>query len=95
MANNPSSKKRVRSSEKCRQVNRNYSAAIRTLTKKYKNSVELYKLNPSNENLVIIQINLNNTFSKIDKAQKKNIIHPNNASNKKSKLSRLYNKECV
>ena len=95
MANNPSSKKRIKTSEKRRQINRNYSAAIRTLTKKYKNSIEFYKNNPSPENLTIININLNNTFSKIDKAQQKNIIHGNNASNKKSKLSRLYKKECA
>jgi len=95
MANTKSSKKRVRTSEKSRQVNRKYISSIKTLIKKYKNSIELYKGNPSSENLKIISINLRNTFSTIDKACKRNIIHSNNAAHKKSKLSLLYNHACV
>jgi len=95
MANNPSSKKRIRSNENRRQVNKSYISAIKTLTKKYKNSIHYYKVNPSPENLLIINNNLNNIFSKIDKAKKKKIIHSNNAANKKSKLSCLYNKNLI
>jgi small subunit ribosomal protein S20 len=78
MANHKSALKRIRSSETKRLRNRYQLKSTRTFIKKLKESTdkteadELYK----------------KACSMIDKLAKKNIIHKNNAANKKSKLAK-------
>ena len=89
MANNKSAKKRILIAERNRQANRNYKSTVRTLLKKTKSNCETYKKDPSEENKVLVYSSLNNTFSVIDKAVKKNVLHKNNGAHKKSKINNL------
>ena len=89
MANNKSAKKRILIAERNRLINKFYKSTVRTLTKKTVESCEKYKKDPSTDNKDLIQININKAFSLIDKAVKKNVLHRNNGSNKKSRLNKL------
>jgi small subunit ribosomal protein S20 len=81
MANHKSSLKRIRSTEAKRLRNRYQHKTTRTFIKRLvgttdkAEATELYK----------------KVSSMIDKLAKRNIIHKNNASNKKSKLAKLVN----
>mgnify|MGYP003325970914 CR=1 FL=1 len=44
---------------------------------------------PNSENKNLVQLSLNEAFSLIDKAVKKNILHKNNGANKKSRINKL------
>ena len=87
MANNKSAKKRIKIAERNRLINKSYKSTVRTLTKKTLENCEKYKKDPNdiNKNLVITSVN--NAFSLIDKAVKKNVLHKNNGANKKSKIN--------
>ena len=87
MANNKSAKKRILVAERNRQVNRSYKSTVRTLIKKTINYCDDYKKNPSEEKRDLINLSLNKTFSLIDKAVKKNVLHRNNGANKKSRVN--------
>ena len=89
MANNKSAKKRILISERNRQVNRSYKSTVRTLLKKTKVNCENYKKDPSNENKNLVYFSLNQAFSLIDKAVKKNVLHKNNGAHQKSKINNL------
>jgi len=79
MAHHKSALKRIRSNETKRLRNKYYLKTTRTFIKKLRNSTEkaeaeeLYK----------------KVCSLIDKLAKKNIIHKNNAANKKAKLHKV------
>jgi small subunit ribosomal protein S20 len=79
MANHKSALKRIRANESKRLSNKYYLKTTRTFIKKLKKSTdkeeaqELYK----------------KVSSLLDKLAKKNIIHKNNAANKKSRLNKL------
>ena len=87
MANNKSAKKRIQIAERNRLINKSYKSTVRTLTKKTLENCEKYKKEPNEDNKNLVKISLNNTFSLIDKAVKKNVIHKNNGANKKSKIN--------
>ena len=89
MANNKSAKKRIQIAERNRLINKSYKSTVRTLTKKTLSNCEKYKKDPNPENKGLVQTSLNMTFSLIDKAVKKNILHKNNGANKKSKINKL------
>ena len=89
MANNKSAKKRILVAERNRQVNRSYKSTVRTLIKKTLISCENYKKDPKPENQELIINSLNQAYSLIDKAVKKNILHKNNGANKKSRINNL------
>ena len=89
MANNKSAKKRIQIAERNRLLNKSYKSTVRTLTKKTIVNCEKYKKDPSAENQSLVQSSLNNTFSLIDKAVKKNVLHKNNGANKKSRINKL------
>ena len=89
MANNKSAKKRILIAERNRQVNRIYKTSVRTLIKKTLTSCENYKKDPKPENKEMITSTLNQAFSLIDKAVKKNVLHKNNGANKKSRINNL------
>ncbi len=81
MANHKSAKKRIRNSESKRLRNRYQKKTARTFVKKLRattdkaEALELYK----------------KVSSMLDKLAKKNLIHKNNAANKKSKLAKFVN----
>ncbi len=87
MANNKSAKKRIKIAERNRLINKSYKSTIRTLTKKTLQNCETFKKDPSEDNKNLVVKSLNKAFSLIDKAVKKNILHKNNGSNKKSKIN--------
>ena len=87
VANNKSAKKRIQIAERNRLINKAYKSTVRTLTKKTIESCEKYKKNPNDDNKNLVETNLNQAFSLIDKAVKKNVLHKNNGANKKSKIN--------
>ena len=89
MANNKSAKKRILVAERNRQVNKSYKSTVRTLIKKTIVNCEKYKKDPNTENQELINTSLNEAYSLIDKAVKKNILHKNNGANKKSRINNL------
>ncbi len=89
MANNKSAKKRIQVAERNRLVNKSYKSTVKTLTKKTLANCEKYKQEPNSENKNLVQLSVNQAFSLIDKAVKKNILHKNNGANKKSRINKL------
>ena len=89
MANNKSAKKRIQIAERNRLINKSYKSTVRTLTKKTIASCENFKKEPNTDNKNLVQANVNEVFSVIDKAVKKNVLHKNNGANKKSKINKL------
>ena len=89
MANNKSAKKRIQIAERNRFINKSYKSTVRTLTKKTLVNCEKYNKDPNEENKSLVQSSLRQTFSVIDKAVKKNVLHKNNGANKKSKINKL------
>ena len=89
MANNKSAKKRIKVAERNRLFNKSYKSTVRTLTKKTLANCEKYKQEPNSDNKDLLQLSVNQAFSLIDKAVKKNILHKNNGAKKKSKINKL------
>ena len=89
MANNKSAKKRILVAERNRQINKSYKSTVRTLIKKTMINCENYKKDPNAENQELINSSLNQAYSLIDKAVKKNVLHKNNGANKKSRINNL------
>ena len=87
MANIKSAKKRIQIAERNRLINKSYKSTVRTLTKKTLENCEKYKKNPNADNENLVKTSLNEAFSLIDKAVKKNVLHKNNGANKKSKIN--------
>ena len=89
MANNKSARKRIQIAERNRLVNKSYKSTVRTLTKKTLANCEQYKKEPNSDNKNLVQLSVNEVFSLIDKAVKKNVLHKNNGANKKSRINKL------
>ena len=89
MANCKSAKKRIQIAERNRLINKSYKSTVRTLTKKTLENCEKFKKDPNDENKTLIQKSINEAYSLIDKAVKKNVLHKNNGANKKSKINKL------
>ncbi len=87
MANNKSAKKRIQIAERNRLINKSYKSTVRTLTKKTFESCEKYKKDPNKDNENLVKTRLNQAYSLIDKAVKKNVLHKNNGANKKSRIN--------
>ncbi|UXP33781.1 30S ribosomal protein S20 [Reichenbachiella agarivorans] len=79
MANHKSALKRIRSNEAKRLRNRYQHKTTRTFVKRLKNTADKAEA----------QELLKTVVGMIDKLAKNNIIHKNNASNQKSKLTKL------
>jgi small subunit ribosomal protein S20 len=82
MAHHKSAKKRIRSSEKRRLMNKSVESKIKTLYKKVFNLTEKDKLEKAYKEAV----------SFIDQSADKGYIHKNNAARKKAKLTLYLNK---
>jgi small subunit ribosomal protein S20 len=81
MANHKSAIKRIRANQAKRLRNRYQAKTTRTFIKRLRNTTDKSEA----------QELLKKVTGMIDKLAKKNIIHKNNASNKKSKLAKLVN----
>jgi small subunit ribosomal protein S20 len=81
MANHLSSKKRIRSNDTKRIINRFQHKTMRNAVKKLRNT----------ENKEEASSNLPKVISIIDKLAKRTVIHKNKADNLKSKLTRMVN----
>lgn len=88
MANIKSAQKRIQIAERNRLRNKSYKSAIKTLMKKTFQAVEAYQSQPSDETLDVVQKNMATAYSKIDKAVKCQVLHPNNGARKKARLAR-------
>ncbi len=89
MANTKSAIKRVQIAERNRLRNKAYSSAVKTLTKNFLAALQSYGAKPSPESLQEVQQRMAAAYSKIDKAVKRGILHPNNGARKKSRLARV------
>ncbi len=87
VANTKSALKRAEIAERNRLRNKAYKSAVKTLMKKYFSAVELYKANPTPESKKAVDDRMSEAYSKIDKAVKRGVLHPNNGSRKKSTLA--------
>jgi small subunit ribosomal protein S20 len=82
MANHKSALKRIRANEAKRLRNKYQAKTTRTFIKKLRTTTDKAEA----------QELFKRVASMIDRLAKKNVIHKNNAANKKSKLARLVNK---
>ena len=77
-------------------INRRYSSTIKSLSKLFKTKIKNFNTDTNIENQEQIKkdtkIIINNLYSIIDKAAKKNVIHKNNASRKKSNIYKIFKK---
>jgi small subunit ribosomal protein S20 len=87
VANTKSALKRAQIGERNRLRNKAYKSAVKTLMKKYFSAVEVYAANPNLELEQEVQVRLSEAYSKIDKAVKRGVLHPNNGARKKSRLA--------
>ena len=88
MANSKSATKRIAIAERNRLRNKAYKSALRSLIKKTLNAADSYAAEPTPENMAVVQETMSATYSKIDKAVKRKVIHRNNGARKKSRLSK-------
>jgi small subunit ribosomal protein S20 len=88
VANTKSALKRAQIAERNRLRNKNYKSSAKTLMKKYLNAVAVYAANPTPELKQEVDARLSEAFSKIDKAVKRGVLHPNNGARKKSRLAK-------
>ncbi len=87
MANTKSALKRAKIAERNRLRNKAYKSAVKTLMKKYFAAVEAYAANPTDEAKQEAMARMSEAYSKIDKAVKRGVLHPNNGARKKSRLA--------
>jgi small subunit ribosomal protein S20 len=87
VANTKSALKRAQIAERNRLRNKSYKSAVKTLIKKCLVSVDGYSANPSEESKQLLVTNLSEAYSRIDKAVKRGVLHPNNGARKKSRLA--------
>lgn len=87
MANTKSALKRAKIAERNRLRNKAYKSAVKTLMKNYLEAVASYAANPTPEQQTEVQTRLSAAYSKIDKAVKRGVLHPNNGARKKSRLA--------
>ena len=88
MANTKSAYKRIEIGERNRLRNKAYKSTVKTLIKK--TLISMSALNKDNISSVKALMSL--SYSKIDKAVQKGILHSNNGNSKKSSLARAFKK---
>jgi small subunit ribosomal protein S20 len=89
VANIKSAIKRIQIAERNRLHNKSYKSAVKTLMKRYLAAVNDYSTNPTPEAMEEVQRSMSAAYSKIDKAVKRGVLHPNNGARKKSRLAKL------
>lgn len=84
MPNIKSAIKRVKTTEKRRQLNASHKSALRTAVKTFEKAAAGTQMDTAKEALV-------NATKKLDKATTKGLIHKNTANRKKSRLAKKLN----
>ena len=92
VANIKSAIKRIDIAERNRLRNKSYKSAVKTLMKKYLQAVADYSTNPTTETMEVVEQSMSAAYSKIDKAVKTRVLHPNNGARKKSRLAHALKK---
>lgn len=92
MANIKSAIKRIQVAERNRLRNKAYKSAVKTLTKRCLTAATTLATEPTSESTQEIQQRLAVAYSKIDKAVKRGVLHPNTGARKKSRLAKALNK---
>ncbi|HEY9752333.1 MAG TPA: 30S ribosomal protein S20 [Coleofasciculaceae cyanobacterium] len=92
MANIKSAIKRVQIAERNRLRNKSYKSAVKTLTKGCLTAASRHAADPSPENKAAVEQSLASAYSKIDKAVKRGVLHPNTGARKKSRLAKALKK---
>jgi small subunit ribosomal protein S20 len=85
VANIKSKVKRIKTNELARLRNQSVKSSLRTAVRSFREAAEAGDKDKAGELLVV-------TSRKLDKAASKGVIHKNQAANKKSALSRAFNK---
>ncbi|GAB4462623.1 MAG: 30S ribosomal protein S20 [Elainellaceae cyanobacterium] len=88
MANIKSAIKRVQIAERNRLHNKSYKSAVKTLMKRYLTTVSAYAADPTPELEQEVTDRLSTAYSKIDKAVKRGVIHPNTGARRKARLAK-------
>jgi len=88
VANTKSASKRIEVAERNRLRNKAYKSTVKTLVKK--TLISISTLN--NENLATVQKLVSLSYSKIDKAVQKGVLHSNTGNSKKSSLAKAIKK---
>jgi small subunit ribosomal protein S20 len=88
MANTNSAYKRIEIGERNRLRNKAYKSTVKTLIKKTLISINSL----TSENVTSVKNLISLSYSKIDKAVQKGIIHSNNGNSKKSSLAKAFKK---
>ncbi len=79
LANTESAKKRIRQTEKRTERNRHYRASARTYVKKVRRLIAEKKLDEA-------ELVAKDAYQTLDKAARRNIVHPRNAARRKGRL---------
>lgn len=87
MPNIKSAIKRVQIAERNRFRNKSYKSAVRTLMKRCFVAADAYAANPTPEAEQEVKQRMASAYSKIDKAVKRGVLHPNSGARKKARLS--------
>lgn len=90
-------RKLVAQNKRNKMINRRYSSTIKTLLKLFLVKTKMLQntsidLNVKQTEKKEINLLVNNLFSFLDKAIKKNVIHKNTAARKKSRISNILKK---
>ena len=88
LANTKSAYKRIEIGERNRLRNKAYKSTVKTLIKK--TLISISSLNTAN--LTSVKELMSLSYSKIDKAVQKGVIHSNNGNSKKSSLAKAFKK---
>jgi small subunit ribosomal protein S20 len=88
VANIKSAQKRVKIAERNRLRNKAYKSAVRTLMKKCLVAVDTFAAQPSPEAEKEVQAAMSSAYSKIDKAVKRGVLHPNTGARRKARLAK-------
>lgn len=88
MANNKSAKKRIEINERNRVRNKVYKSTIKTMYKKCLIAID----NMDSNNKSMVQDLISLSYSKIDKAVQKGVLHSNTGASKKASLARYFEK---
>ena len=88
MANTKSASKRIEVAERHRLRNKAYKSTVKTLVKKTLISISAV----NNQNLATVQKLMSLSYSKIDKAVQKGVLHSNTGNSKKSSLAKAMKK---
>lgn len=85
MANTKSAKKRINVNERNRLRNKGYKSTIKTMYKKCLLALENFDAN----NKANVETLISLSYSKIDKAVQKGILHSNTGASKKASLAKI------